>query len=92
MSDKKVVNFEIIPIDEEPTRKYVKGSKYDPIIESFIKRDVPLSMLKVTKDDSGELLDANYLRTQLNKRIVALEKEDLISVTVINNICYMKKV
>ncbi len=92
MTEKKVLNFEIIPIEEEPERKYVKGSKYDPIIDSFIERKVKLSLLRVTKDDSSELLDANYLRTQLNKRIVARKLTKQIGVTVINNLCYMKTV
>ncbi len=87
----KEVKFEVIEIEDIPTRRYTKGSKYDPIINAFIERNISLSQLKVTKDDSAELLDGNYLRTQLNKRIVALELEDVISVTVINSVCYMKR-
>ncbi len=88
---KEALPFEIIAIDEEPERTYVKGSKYDPIIDSFITKDISLGSIKVTKDDSSELLDPNYLRTQLAKRIKARELTGSILATVINDVCYLKK-
>jgi hypothetical protein len=32
----KDVKFEIAPVEEKPSRKYRKGSKYDPIIDAFL--------------------------------------------------------
>ncbi len=91
-SKKQPVSFEIIPLDETPSRKYTKGSKYDPIIDSFVTKGIELGSVRVTKDDSTELLDANYLRTQLAKRLKARELTDSIVATVVNDICYLKKV
>ena len=45
------------------TRRYRKGSKYDPILVAFMEGTDTLVTVKV------ESKDANYLRTQLNKRI-----------------------
>jgi hypothetical protein len=36
--------------------------------------------------------DANYLRTQLNKRIEARELGDRVKVSVVNNVAYLEKV
>ena len=81
MSD---VSFNLTPVDEKPSRQYRKGSKYDPIIDAFMSG---LDSL-VTVDVAGK--DANYLRTQLNKRI---ETKGLkgIKVSVVNNVCYLEK-
>ena len=35
--------------------------------------------------------DANYLRTQLNKRIEARVLEDKVKVSVVNNVAYLEK-
>jgi hypothetical protein len=86
---KETVKYKVIPIEEEPERKYDKGSKYDPIIDAFIKAEHPLSKIEVTKKDSSELLDGNYLRTQLAKRIKARELN--VVATVINTECYLKR-
>ncbi len=32
------VKFDLKPVDEKPSRRYRKGSKYDPIIDAFIAR------------------------------------------------------
>jgi hypothetical protein len=48
-----------------------------------------LSKIEVTKKDSSELLDGNYLRTQLAKRIKARELN--VVATVINTECYLKR-
>lgn len=86
---KDKLTFELIDIEEEPKRKYVKGSKYDPMIDAFIEKGVALSQIKVDKDDGSGLLDSNYLRTQLFKRIVAREL-NTVKALVINNVCYLK--
>ena len=81
MSD---VNFNLEPVSEKPTRKYRKGSKYDPILDAFLSGTNSL----VTVSVPGK--DANYLRTQLNKRIDA-KKLSGVKVSVVNNVCYLEK-
>ena len=81
MSD---VSFNLTPVDEKPSRQYRKGSKYDPILDAFLSG---LDSL-VTVDVAGK--DANYLRTQLNKRIEAKGLEGL-KVSIVNNVCYLEK-
>ena len=81
MSD---VTFTLRPVDEKPTRKYRKGSKYDPLLDAFISDPNNLVVVEVPGKD------ANYLRTQLNKRIEARNIHTL-KVSVINNICYLEK-
>ncbi len=82
MSD---VKFDLKPVQKKPSRKYRKGSKYDPIIDSFMKGEHEL--VKVEVPDK----DANYLRTQLKKRIDARDLQDKIEVSVVNNIAYLEK-
>ena len=88
----ETVAFEVIPIDEAPERSYTKSSKYDPIIDSFLSKvkesGIDLGQIKVTRPDNNELLESNYLRTQLHKRIVARKIEGL-KATVINDICHL---
>lgn len=81
MSD---VSFNLKPVSEKPSRRYRKGSKYDPILDAFMSGTENLVSVNV----SGK--DANYLRTQLNKRIDA-RKLTGIKVSVVNNICYLEK-
>ena len=78
--------FQLTPVESKPSRRYRKGSKYDPILESFKKGDLPL--VSVTIDGKG----ANYIRTQLNKRIDAQSKKYRnIKVSVVNSVCYLEK-
>jgi len=81
MSD---VTFNLKPIEEKPTRKYRKGSKYDPLLNAFTSGPNDL----VAVDVPGK--EANYLRTQLNKRIEARNIHNL-KVSVVNNVCYLEK-
>jgi len=78
------VSFNLTPVTEKPSRRYRKGSKYDPILDAFIEGTDSL----VTVDVSGK--DANYLRTQLNKRIEARRLRG-VKVSVVNNTCYLEK-
>lgn len=82
MSD---VKFDLKPVEKKPSRKYRKGSKYDPIIDSFIESEHDLVKVEV----SGK--DANYLRTQLKKRIDARDLQSNVEVSVVNNIAYLEK-
>ena len=79
------VKFNLTPIEEKPSRRYRKGSKYDPILEAFMEGGEDLVEVNV----SGK--DANYLRTQLNKRIEARRLSN-VKVSVVNNVAYLEKV
>ncbi len=81
MSD---VSFNLEPVSEKPSRKYRKGSKYDPLLDAFTSGTNNLVAVTV------EGKDANYLRTQLNKRIDA-RKLSGVKVSVVNNVCYLEK-
>ena len=78
------VRFNLKPVEEKPSRRYRKGSKYDPIIEAFVEGDEDLVEVTV----AGK--DANYLRTQLTKRIDA-RNLTRIKVSVVNNVAYLEK-
>lgn len=82
MSD---VKFDLKPVEKKPSRKYRKGSKYDPILDSFVNGTHSLVKVEV------ENKDANYLRTQLNKRIEARDMGDRVKVSVVNNVAYLEK-
>jgi hypothetical protein len=78
------VRFDLKPITEKPTRRYRKGSKYDPILDSFMEGEADLVEVSI------EGREANYIRTQLNKRIEARALED-VKVSVTNNVVYLEK-
>jgi hypothetical protein len=81
------VTFNLKPVKSKPKRKYRKGSKYDPLLEAFMSGSENLVAVTVPEKD------ANYLRTQLNKRIDALPKVyKNIAVSVANNTCYLERV
>jgi hypothetical protein len=77
------VKFNFDPVEKKPSRRYRKGSKYDPIIEAFLEQEHKLVEVVV------EGKDANYMRTQLKKRIDARELK--IDVSVVNNKIYLEK-
>ena len=79
------VKFDLQPVNKKPSRKYRKGSKYDPILDSFLDGEHTLVKVEV------ENKDANYLRTQLNKRIEARELANSLKVSVVNNVAYLEK-
>ena len=81
MSD---VKFDLKPVDEKPSRRYRKGSKYDPVLDAFVEGTDNLVAVNV------EGKDANYLRTQLNKRIEARNLSG-VKVSVVNNATYLEK-
>ncbi len=78
------VSFNLTPVAEKPSRRYRKGSKYDPILDAFTAGEARL--VEVSVEDK----EANYLRIQLNKRIDARNLSGL-NVSVINNVCYLEK-
>jgi hypothetical protein len=78
------VRFDLKPIEEKPSRRYRKGSKYDPILDAFMAGGNNLVAVNVLGKE------ANYLRTQLNKRMEAKRLSN-IKVSVVNNVCYLEK-
>ena len=79
------VKFELKARKTKPSRRYRKGSKYDPVIDEFLKGDANLVEVSV------EGKQANYLRTLLNKRIEARDLKDELKISVINNVAYLEK-
>ena len=77
------VKFDLKPVKKKP-RRYRTVSKYDPILDSFLKGKDSLVEVSV------EGRDANYLRMQLNKRAKARGLES-VQVSAINNVCYLEK-
>jgi len=59
-------------------------SKYDLILDAFKEGEASLVEVSI------EGKDANYLRTQLNKRIEVRELEG-VKVSVVNNTVYLEK-
>ena len=80
------VKFELKPVTSKPTRRYRKGSKYDLILDAFVQGEANLVEV------SMEGKDANYLRTQLNKRVEARRMGGAIKVSVVNSVTYLEKV
>jgi len=78
------IKFKLKPREKKPRRRYRKGSKYDPILDAFI--EATDGLVEVTVEGR----DANYLRTQLNKRIDA--KGLKVKTSVVNNVLYIEKV
>ena len=78
------IKFKLEPVNVKPSRRYRKGSKYDPILDAFISGEANLVQVTI------EGKDANYLRTQLNKRIEARVLSN-VKVSVVNNVAYLEK-
>ena len=77
------VSFDLSPVESKPSRKYRKGSKYDPILDKFLEDKNKLVVVEV----AGK--EANYVRTQLKKRIDARELK--LDASVANNKVYLEK-
>ena len=78
------VSFNLTPVAEKPSRRYRKGSKYDPILDAFTAGEARLV------EGSVEGKEANYLRIQLNMRIDARNLRG-VKVSVVNNVAYLEK-
>jgi len=81
--EKKELKFKFgESVDALPERRYAKGSKFDAVLDStFVKRFTEISI---------EGKDANYIRTQLVKRILSRKMPGL-GVAVANGKCYIEK-
>lgn len=77
------VSFDLSPVAKKPSRKYRKGSKYDPILDKFLEGKNKLVVVEVAEKE------ANYVRTQLKKRIDARGLK--LEVSVANNKVYLEK-
>ena len=77
------IEYSMDPVEKKPNRRYRKGSKYDPILDAFLEHDADIVEVSVKNKD------ANYVRTQLKKRIDARELD--IEVSVANNKTYLEK-
>ena len=80
MSD---VKFQLIPVDDKPSRKFNKASKYDPILDRFLVGRDRLVTVEVTGRNP------NYLRMQLKKRIDA--RQLAFKVSVVDDEVYLEK-
>lgn len=80
----KDMNFQLKPVEEKPSRKYSKKSKYDPIIDKFLELNQDIAKVEVREKDP------NYLRTQLKKRIDIRGIGETIEATVVNGNCYLE--
>jgi len=79
------VKFDLKPVKKKLSRKYRKGSKYDPILEAFIEGTEELVQVFV------EGKDAKFLQIQLEKRINSKKLENKIKVSVVHNNLYLEK-
>ena len=77
------IKFELIPVDNKPSRKLNKTSKYDPILDRFLVGKDRLVTVEVTGRNP------NYLRMQLKKRIDARQLD--FKVSVIDDEVYLEK-
>ena len=75
--------FDMKPVEKKPSRRYRKGSKYDVILDAFVEGTD--NLVEVTVEGK----DANYLRTQLNKRIEAKGLD--VKTSVVNGVLYLQK-
>jgi len=77
------VEFDMKPVEKKPSRRFRKGSKYDPILDAFMAGEDKLVKVNV------EGKDANYLRIMLNKRVEA--KGLKVKTSVVNGALYLEK-
>ena len=82
MSD---IKYELGPVEKKPRRRYRKGSKYDPLIDSFLNGQHNLVKVEAVGKD------ANYLRTLLKRRIDARDLSNKVEVSVVSNNTYLEK-
>ena len=78
--------FKMESVTSKPQRRYRKGSKYDAIVDAFIA-----SPQKLVKLDMPNV-KANYIASQLMKRLVARKLTETIDVSVLNNETYLEKI
>jgi hypothetical protein len=77
--------FELMPETEMPNTTYQKGSKYDPILDKFLASGIKIVSIKPKAEE-----DANYMRTQIKKRLDKRKMNDKITASVVNNKVYLQ--
>ena len=77
------VKYTLTPVDNKPSRKFNKPSKYDPILDKFLVGRDRVVTVKATGRDP------NYLRMQLKKRIDARQLD--FKVSVVEDEVYLEK-
>lgn len=80
------VKFDLKPVMKKPSRKYRKGSKYDPILDAFLESVEDLVEVEV------EGKSANSLFNKLNTRIKAMNLAGKISVSLIDDVLYLERI
>lgn len=78
-------SFELVTETEMPNTTYQKGSKYDAILDKFLSSGIKLVSIKPKVDE-----DANYMRTQIKKRLDKRKMNDKITASVVNNKVYLQ--
>jgi hypothetical protein len=82
------IEWELTPVENKDSRTYRKGSKYDPLLEYFLQSEHQLVKVPLTHP-VFEGKDVNYIRTQLKKRIDAMEHP--VEASVVNNELYLER-
>lgn len=82
----KPPTYKMESVTSKPERRYRKGSKYDAILDEFIKS--PSKMVRIEIKDK----QANYISSQLMKRLVARKLTETIDTSVVNNVSYLEKI
>jgi len=80
----------IIPMDNVPERTYTKPSIYDDVIDDFVKRNISLAKIEMSKKD-GTPLEGTYLSGRLAKRLKE-RKITTVKARTINKESYLQQV
>ena len=83
-TDAVPIGFILTPVKSKPVRRYRKGSKYDPLLDAYLKGKREL--VEVTIEGKKP----NYIRTQLDKRIKAVPRFKVLKVSVTNDKCFLE--
>jgi len=79
------LKFSLKSVQKKPSRRNRKGSKYDPVIDTFLKSNDELVEVNV------EGIDGIDLRAQINSRMKARDIR-AIKTSVRNNILYLERI
>jgi ATP-dependent protease HslVU (ClpYQ) ATPase subunit len=85
VEEKVEITFDLVEETEMPKTTYVKGSKYDTILDKFIVSSMKLVSISMPDEE------ANYLRTQIKKRLDSRKLNDSLIASVVNNKVYLQK-
>lgn len=80
------VKFDLKPVEKKPSRRFRKGSKYDPILDSFLESEHALVSVEVPGKK------ASYVKSQLNQRIEDRDLWNNVKVSVIGEELFLERV